>query len=174
MCFVASYIKKTNTVARGRAKRVGKYRRLINLVLSDKELIDIATTTTGEDEPNAYAILKIRKQSSLQKVLEYYNEHNPVYSFKYGTDNKIYTGGSAATTWTGARSLWAVLNRIDKEHLDAAMNKVNGEPEWVRNVEHGQNIFFTPVEKGNKDSCSNRSRSFSRVFSLYEKKMYGK
>lgn len=171
MCFVASYIKNTNTVARGRAKRVGRYRFLIGLVISEKELFDIATKTAGEDHPNAYAILKMKRQSSLQKVLEYYNEHNPVYSFRYGTDNKIITSGSALTTWTGARSLWALLKRIDKEHFDAAMNKTKGEPEWVRTVEHGQSVYFTPVEKGKKDPDSRKSKSFSSIYSLYEKKL---
>ena len=177
MCFAASYIQKTNTVQFGRAKRIDKYKLLIGLVISEKELIEIATKTTGEDEPMAYAILKMRRQSSLQKVLEYYNEHNPVYSFKYGTgNNKIYVGGGGtpATTSTGARSLWAVLIRIDKEHFNAAMNKIQGEPEWVRSVEHSHNTFFSPVSKGKTDPYARRSKSFSSVFSLYEKKLYEK
>ena len=76
--FKASYVKRTNTIAWARARRLEKIRRLIHLVIGDAELIDIAINTKGEDEPMAYAILRIRKQSSLQTVLEYYNAHDSV------------------------------------------------------------------------------------------------
>ncbi len=172
--FIASYIKRTNTRAWGRARRVEKYRRLIRLVPCDSELMDIAVNTMGEDEPMAYAILRMRKQTSLQTVLEYYNKHDPVYSFRYGVGknknyNVIYRNTSGATTWTGVRALWAILNRIDKEHFSAAIQKT-GEPQWIRTVGHERcrTLSFTPIEKA---GSSGERKSYSSVISLYETKM---
>ena len=169
--FISSYIKRTNTRTWDRARRVEKYRRLIGLVIGDSELIDIAINTAGEDEPMAYAVLKMRKQASLQTVLEYYNTHDPVYAFKYGIGKHknyrmIYVNTSGANTWTGFRSLWAVLNRIDKEHFDAAIGKT-GEPRWIKTVGHERlrTQFFTPADG------SHKSRSVTDILHLYEKKL---
>ena len=169
--FVSAYIMNNNTIAWGRAKRIDKYRRLIGLVIGDQELIDIAVNTKGEDEPMAYAIMKMRKQSSLQTVLEHYNVRDPVYSFLYGAgknNNRIYRNTSGATTWTGFRSLWALLNRIDKEHFDAAIQKT-GEPVWLKTVGRDslRTMCFTPIDESGKD----RSRYVTDILYLYEKKM---
>ena len=64
------------------------------------------------------------------------------------------------------RSLWAVLNRIDKEHFDAAIRKT-GEPRWVKTVGHERlrTQFFTPADGPHK------SRSVTDILYLYEKKL---
>ena len=168
---VSAYINSNNTVGWGRARRIGRYRRLIGLVIGEQELIDIAVNTKGEDEPMAYAILRMRRQSSLQTVLEHYNSCDPVYAFAYGAGPKnarIYRGTSGATTWTGFRSLWALLNRIDKEHFDAAIRNTE-EPLWLKTVGRDslRTMFFSPV--GGKGT--DRSRHVTDILDLYEKKM---
>ena len=169
---IAAYIKNNNTVAWGRARRIGKYKLLVGLVIGEKELIDIANNTWGEDEPMTYAILRMRKQESLQAVLEYYNTHERLYAFLYGAGKNnaaIYRNTSGCTTWTGARSLWALLNKIDKEHFDAAIQKT-GEPKWLKTLQKDglRTSSFVPLEKGGR---SGNKREYREIVSLYNKKM---
>ena len=181
---IINYIKDTNTILKGRAKRIPKYKTLIGFINNDDLLLDLAKNLRGEDEPVMYAILKMKRQETLQKLLEFYNENDPIRSFNYGAGTgKIYYNTSGATIWRGGKALWTVLSKIDLEHFNKAIAKTE-KISWVTTLEkykeknipiasflsfeNAKKLGLTIISDKGVPKCFSGSFWYMDILSLYE------
>ena len=107
-------------------------KRLIVELLSEDLLIDLAFKTRGNDYICALAINEMKDQASLQKVMEYYHRVSPFRIYMWEGEKLVYTDHPIGTSFErGGLAVWALLQRIDREHFRQAWDNCGRKSQWV-------------------------------------------
>ena len=121
-------------------------KRLIIERLSDDQRIDIAVKTRGNDYVCALAISEMKEQESLQKVLQFYHRVTPFRIYMWEGEKLVYTDHPTGTQFErGGLAVWALMQRIDREHFKQAWDNCGRKSQWVDQLRNkrGNGRYFS-------------------------------